>query len=137
MNEEKREFLRFECLLPAEVIKIEGKDNLVERVTAHDFSREGLKLTISFNLNPGSNMELKLFLPEKRISSNLSGEISWTKSVDNKMEVGLKIKEMDKNLKSEILSWVFPEWLEREREKKEKTQNILNNRFLQSFSYNS
>ena len=118
MNKEKREYLRFECLLPAQVIKIEGKDNLVERVTAHDFSREGLKLTISFNLNPGSNMELKLFLPEKKISSNLSGEITWSKGVENRMEVGLKIKEMDKNLKSEILSWVFPRWLEKERGKK-------------------
>jgi hypothetical protein len=117
MNKEQREFLRFECLLPAEVVKIEGKDNLIERVTAHDFSREGLKLTISFNLNPGSNMELKLFLPEKKISSKLSGEVTWSKGVQNGMEVGLRIKEMDKKLKSEILNWIFPKWLEKEREK--------------------
>jgi len=120
MNKEKREFLRFKCLLPAEVVKIEGKANLVERVTAHDFSREGLKLTISFNLNPGSNMELKLFLPEKNISSKLSGEVTWSKGAQNKMEVGLKIKEMDKRLKSEILNWVFPKWLEKERKKQQK-----------------
>ena len=120
MNDEKREFLRFECVLPAQVVKIEGKDNLIERVTAHDFSREGLKLTISFNLDPGANMELKLFLPEKKISSTLSGEVTWSKGVENKMEVGLKIKDMDKKLKSEILNWIFPRWLEKEREKKEK-----------------
>jgi len=36
------------------------------------------------------------------------------------MEVGLKIKEMDKKLKSEILNWVFPKWLEKEREKQQK-----------------
>ena len=119
MNKEKREFLRFECLLPAEIVKIEGKDNLIERVTAHDFSREGLKLTISFNLNPGSKMELKLFLPEKKMSSELSGEVTWSKGVQNKMEVGLRIKEMDKKLKSEILNWVFPKWLEKERDKQQ------------------
>ena len=119
MSKEQREFLRFECLLPAEVVKIEGKDSLVERVTAHDFSREGLKLTISFNLDPGAKMELKLFLPEKKITSKLSGVVTWSKGVQNKMEVGLKIKEMDKKLKSEILNWVFPKWLEKERERKE------------------
>jgi c-di-GMP-binding flagellar brake protein YcgR len=119
MSEEQREFLRFECLLPAEVVKIEGKDNLIERVTAHDFSREGLKLTISFNLDPGAKMELKLFLPEKKITSKLSGVVTWSKGVQNKMEVGLKIKEMDKKLKSEILNWVFPKWLEKERKKKQ------------------
>ena len=71
MSEEQREFLRFECLLPAEVVKIEGKDSLVERVTAHDFSREGLKLTISFNLDPGSKMELKLFLLNQEFHQKL------------------------------------------------------------------
>ena len=119
MNKEKREFLRFECLLPAKVVKIEGKDNLIERVTAHDFSREGLKLTISFNLNPGSDMELKLFLPEKKLSTTMLGKITWSKGIENKMEVGVKIKEMDKKLKSEILNWVFPKWLEKERRKKQ------------------
>ncbi len=117
MSKEQREFLRFECVLPAEVVKIEGKDDLIDRITAHDFSREGLKLTISFNLDPGSKMELKLFLPEKKISSQLSGEVTWIKGAQNKMEVGLKIREMDKKLKSEILNWVFPKWLEKERKK--------------------
>jgi hypothetical protein len=86
MSKEKRKFVRSQCVLPAELIKIEGKDHLTVRTTAHDLSDEGLKLTIS-------------------------GEIIRVKSSDKKLEVGLKIKEIDNNSKREILTWVFPSWL--------------------------
>jgi len=122
MSEEKRKFFRSQCVLPAEVKKIEGKDNLIDRTTAHDFSDEGLKVTISFNINPGSLMELKVYLPEKKISTILSGEIMWVRSADEKLEAGLKIKEMDKKLKKEILEWVFPGWLKEKNETKKKRE---------------
>ncbi len=111
MAEEKRKFTRSQCVLPAEVIKIEGKDHISIRTTAHDLSDEGLKLTVNLNFNPGSTVDLKLYLPEKKLSTLLSGEIIRVKSIDKKLEVGLKIKEIDNKLKSEILSWVFPGWL--------------------------
>jgi len=111
MSEEKRKSIRSQCVLPIEVVKIEGKDNLIVRTTAHDFSDDGLKLTVNVNINPGSVMELKLYVPEKKLFTLLSGEITRVKSVDNKLEVGLKIKEMDERLKKEILDWVSPGWL--------------------------
>lgn len=120
MGNEKRKFLRFDCLLPAELIKLEGKNDLIERATVHDFSREGLKLTINFNINSGTVMELKLFLPEKKIHTTMTGEITWKKCVNNRMEVGLKIIDMDKKAKTEILNWVFPKWLEKKREEEKK-----------------
>ena len=43
MEEEKRKSTRFQCVLPVEVIKIEGKDHIAIRTTAHDLSDEGLK----------------------------------------------------------------------------------------------
>jgi c-di-GMP-binding flagellar brake protein YcgR len=118
MKEEKRKYTRSQCVLPAEVIKIEGKDRISIRTTAHDLSDEGLKLTINLNLDPGSTVDLKLYLPEKKLSTLLSGEIIRVKSIDKKLEVGLRIKEIDDNLKSELLSWVFPKWQEKETEKK-------------------
>ncbi len=39
MTEEKRKFTRHKCLLPAEVLKAEGKDKIVKRTTIHDFSQ--------------------------------------------------------------------------------------------------
>jgi c-di-GMP-binding flagellar brake protein YcgR len=118
MREEKRKYTRSECVLPAEVIKIEGKDHISIRTTAHDLSDEGLKLTVNLNLDPGSTVDLKLYLPEKKLSTLLSGEIIRVKSIDKKLEVGLRIKEIDGKLKSELLSWVFPKWQGTKAEKK-------------------
>ena len=126
MTEERRKHLRYKCLLPAEVLTAEGKDRFMERISVHDFSRGGLKLIINFiTLDPGSDMELKLYLQEKRIKTSLKAEIAWKKLEEDKLEVGLKIKEMNKNLKSEILNWVFPKWLERERERRKKSRRIF------------
>jgi hypothetical protein len=44
MGKEKRKFLRFECLLPADLVKVDGKDHINRKIEAHDFSREGIKL---------------------------------------------------------------------------------------------
>ncbi|NIO49846.1 MAG: hypothetical protein GTN73_10490 [Candidatus Aminicenantes bacterium] len=118
MREEKRKYTRSQCVLPVEVIKVEGKDHIAIRTTAHDFSDEGLKLTVNLNLDPGSTMDLKLYLPEKKLSTLLSGEIIRVKSTDKKLEVGLRIKEIDDKLKSELLSWVFPKWQETDTKKK-------------------
>lgn len=119
MPKEKRKFLRFECLLPVELEKLEGKDSLKAAAAASDFSMEGMKLCIDFvNLKPGSNMELRLYCPEKKEFTSLSGEVTYKKWVKGKLEVGIKIKEMDKISKSEILNWIFPRWLEKEIEDK-------------------
>ena len=94
-------------MFPARLIKSGGKLKLIERISIHDFSREGLKLKINFvSLKPGSGMELELYFPEKGESTSLIAEIIWSKGMENSMELGLKIKEMDKETKNEILSWI-------------------------------
>ncbi len=118
MGKEKRKFLRFECLLPVDLVKVDGKDHISRKIEAHDFSREGIKLSINFNIEMGTNMEVKLHIPEKKLSVPVTGEIIWVKSVDNRLEAGLRIKDMDNELKSEILNWIFPIWLEKKKEEK-------------------
>ncbi len=119
MSEERRKDRRYKCLLPAEVLKAEGKDKLVERTTVHDFSRGGLKLIINFiTLDPGSDIELRLYVPEKGLETSLKAEIAWKKFVDDKLEVGLKIKEMGEEAKNEILNWVVPSWSKTKNKKK-------------------
>ncbi len=109
MTEERRKYPRHKCMFPAKVIKSGDKHKLVERISIHDFSLEGLKLRINFvNLKPGSRMELELYFPEKGESTSLLAEIAWSKGVKNSMEVGLKIKKMDEEAKKEILSWIAP-----------------------------
>ena len=109
MTEERRKYPRHKCIFPAKVIKSGDKHKLIERISIHDFSREGLKLKINFvSLEPGTSMELELYFPEKGLSTTLSAEIVWSKGGKNRMEVGLKIKEMDEETKNEILSWIAP-----------------------------
>ena len=108
MIEERRKFLRSECLFPAELVKLAGKRSIVERATVRDFSREGLKLIINLaNLNPSSGVELKLYVPEIKLSTSFSGKICWSRLVDYKLEVGLKTKQIDEEARDEILNWIF------------------------------
>ncbi len=94
-------------MFPAKIIKAEDKLKLIERISIQDFSREGLKLKINFvSLKPGSALELELYIPEKGLSTSLSAEIAWSKGVENSMELGMKIKKMNEEVKNEILSWI-------------------------------
>ena len=117
--EERRKHPRYKCMFPAKVIKSGDKHKLIERISIHDFSREGLKLKINFvSLKPGSSMELELYFPEKGESISLIAEIVWSKGVENSMEVGLKIKKMGEEAKNEILSWLAPSGSEKKNKKK-------------------
>ncbi len=107
MTEERRKYPRHKCMFPAKVIKSGDKHKLIERISIHDFSQEGLKLKINFiSLIPGTSIELGFYIPEKGESISLIAEIAWSKGLENSMEVGLKIKKMDEEAKNEILSWI-------------------------------
>jgi hypothetical protein len=117
--EERRKSPRYKCMFPAKLLRSEGKFKLIERLTIHDLSREGLKLKINFvSLKPGSSMELELYFPEKGESTPLKAEIAWIKGGENSMEVGLKIKKMGEEAKNEILSWLAPSGSEKKNKKK-------------------
>lgn len=130
MSDEKRKFLRFDCSIPSEVLKLDGNRNLVEGAKVINFSSEGLRLRVNF-VTPklGSSSDLKLYLPERQLIAFLSGEIVWYKFINNKLEVGLKIKDMKKEARGEVLNWVFPKWLEKEKRKQE---DLYNDIFIRS-----
>ena len=111
MNKEKRKFLRFECTLPAEIIMLEPKKHIVGEAKIDDFSREGIKLTLSFNLEPGTNMNLSLRLPKSKKIASITGEVTWSQSKNNTIQLGLKIKDMDSRAKSEIFDLLYSNWI--------------------------
>jgi len=124
MAKEKRKYFRFDCPVPVNLIQIEGGKRLVKKAMLDEISREGLKLTFSFDLDlrPGSEVNFKLNIPEKRLTSKLLGEIVWSKPKGKKLEMGLKIKDMDKILKSELMDLVYAKWREtKAREIRKKT----------------
>ncbi len=117
-GEERRQFLRFGCEIPSEVIKTDGPYNFVESLKVLDFSRDGLKLSVNFATpDPGSDMKLKLLIPGKQYVADLIGEIIWRKYVDNRLEVGMKIEHMDNQARGEVLNWIFPRWADKENRK--------------------
>ena len=118
---EKRKHARAKYLLPAELIDKEGKSIFTGRAKVKDFSDEGLKLSLNFSkLKPGSILDLKIYLPEKKIITLLSAEVTWNKYSTNTLELGLKIKDIDKDVKEEILTWIFPRWVKSELAPKKK-----------------
>lgn len=104
----KRKHSRIKCFLPAELLKSAGKHDVVKRTSVRNFSQEGAKLNIKLNINKGSDLELKVYVPEKNLHALVSGEIAWIRNIKNKLEIGLKIKDMDEKDKEEILDWIFP-----------------------------
>ncbi|MGB8951652.1 MAG: PilZ domain-containing protein [Candidatus Aminicenantales bacterium] len=117
MREDKRKFRRFECLFPVEIVKVEGKKGVAREAKIDNISREGFKLVLSFDFSSGTDIELKIPIPGKRASTLVSGEVVWSQQMNNKWEIGVRIREMDKAAKNELLDLSFTEW----REKMEKT----------------
>jgi c-di-GMP-binding flagellar brake protein YcgR len=110
-------------LLPAHVLQAEGKHKLVQRTTVHDFSRGGCKLIVNIvTLDPGSDIELELYVPEKGLKTPVRAEIAWKKMAGDKLEIGLKIKNMKKGAKEEILKWIAPVGLEAKKKQKKLTE---------------
>jgi hypothetical protein len=121
--EERRKDKRYKCLLPAHVLQAEGKDKLIQRITVHDFSRGGLKLVVNIvTLDPGSDVGLEVYVPEKGLKTQVNAEIAWKKMADDKLEIGLKIKDMKKGEKKEILKWIAPVGMEPKKKPKKITK---------------
>ncbi len=122
-DDERRRDKRYKCLLPAHVLQAEGKHKLVQRTTVHDFSRGGCKLIVNIvTLDPGSDIELELYVPEKGLKTPMRAEIAWKKMAGDKLEIGLKIKNMKKGAQQEILKWIAPVGLEAKNKKKKLTE---------------
>ena len=118
-GKERRQFLRFGCEIPSEVIQTDGQYNFVESLRVLDFSRDGLKLGVNFAApDPGSDMQLKLYIPGKQYVADLIGEIIWRKYTDNMLEIGLKIEHMNNQARGEVLSWISPQGVDKENNKK-------------------
>jgi predicted RNase H-related nuclease YkuK (DUF458 family) len=123
MTEDRRKDKRYKCLLPAQVLQAEGKDKLIQRTSVHDFSRGGCKLIVNIiTLDQGSDIELELYVPEKGLKTPLRAEVAWKKMSGDKLEIGLKIKDMKKGAKKEILKWVAPVGLKRKKKPKQITK---------------
>jgi len=112
MSEEKRKFLRFECLVPVELIEIEGSRGDAGPAMIKDVSREGIRVVLDMAAQPqpGSGLEFKIHNPEQGRSSSLNGEVIWARPKSGKIEIGLKIKDVDECAKADLLEIGYEQW---------------------------
>jgi hypothetical protein len=117
MDDDQRKYLRFECMLPAEIVKIGDEDGLSEKARIEDFSRGGLKLVLNldFNFVPGAKIELKCPLPGKTEAAPARVEVIWSRNEGGTWSLGLKILDMAPEALSEILGTCYSEWQDKRK----------------------
>jgi hypothetical protein len=125
MGADKRKYLRFECLVPVDLVEIRGEaETDSESVLIEDVSREGMRmvLDLGLDLSPGAEIDFKVHNPDELDTCSVTGEIVWSKSKDRKLEVGIKLRKMDDCIKNKLLDIGYARWLELQTaQNKEKT----------------
>lgn len=106
---EKREFKRFVVGLQVAAEK-ENKESALGLMK--DFSRDGLRIVFDkFDFELNSPLDLKIQRPEANFYIFASAEPLWKRAVENKCEVGFKIKEIPPDIKADLLEYGYFKWL--------------------------
>jgi len=117
MGTDNRKYIRFECVVPVDVVEVEGETPEKKGAEIENVSREGLCLVLSFNTDfiPGKDLDFEVRNPDDKTKSNVKGEVIWSRSRGDKIEVGLKIRDMEKGLKARLLDLGYAAWLEEQK----------------------
>jgi hypothetical protein len=123
MSEEHRKYLRFECLIPVEEFRIQGLNDISLQAALDNVSREGLRLVMDADISFNQGVELDFVINGVQNSKPVSirGQVVWSKPHGDKFEIGLKILEMDKAAKCELLDIGFERWKEKEEKNPSRT----------------
>jgi len=112
MTEEKRKFLRFEVFIPVELVKSDGIREDDAEAVLDNISREGMRIILDLDspFGTGAELNFKVHNPEKRQTFSVTGEVVWSKSTGEKVEIGLKIKAIENSTKAELLDMGYSRW---------------------------
>jgi hypothetical protein len=103
MEYHKRKFMRFDIPLNIEFKPTKEATEYSWGVT-RNFSYEGLSLeSENFDLKPKENLELRLKFPQSDMFVFLLGDVVWKRQSGRQCLAGIKLREIDKETKSEIL----------------------------------
>lgn len=107
---DRRKHFRFEVPLKVDVILDEGASGS-ETALSRDFSRFGIKIVLNnAQVASGATVFLNVESPVSHKSVPVVGEVAWAAKKPDGMEIGVEIQEMDNEVKSEILAYVYSEW---------------------------
>jgi hypothetical protein len=112
MGEEKRKYLRFEVIVPVDLIEVEGVSGADAEAILDNVSREGLRLILDMSspLGTGAEVNFKVHSAEKHQTFSISGQVVWSRPKGDKVEIGLKIKSIEKAAKADLLDMGYSLW---------------------------
>lgn len=128
MEEDKRKYLRFECLIPIDLVEVDDPGSQLKEAVIDNVSREGIRLVfdIGHAFREGDTLSVQISKPDEEQSlTQVTGEVVWARPLGDKIEVGLKIKDMEQSTKAELLDLGFRAWRLQQKEQKEKDTRKL------------
>jgi hypothetical protein len=116
MADDKRKFLRFECLIPIDLMEIDDPDR--KEAVIDNVSREGIRLVFDLGraFREGDSLSFQIQNPDQKRTCRMTGEVVWARPLGKKMEVGLRIMNMERCSKSELLDMGYNAWRKHQKE---------------------
>lgn len=113
---EKRKFMRFTVALEIEYM-VPGNSAPLEGISiTKNLSREGMQVNLNSKLVPGTELEIKLKIPEDPAPVYAKGDIAWIDKAEAKTEsaAGIKFTQMSPFDRNRILDHVYRQWVEQQ-----------------------
>lgn len=113
---EKRKFMRFDVSVEVEYM-VPGNGAPVEGISVtRNLSREGMQISVNSKLLPGTELEIKLRIPEDAAPVYAKGDLVWVEKAEAKTEssAGVKFTQMSPFDRNRILDHVYKEWVEQQ-----------------------
>ncbi|OQB58924.1 MAG: PilZ domain protein [Candidatus Aminicenantes bacterium ADurb.Bin147] len=118
MEDDKRKYFRFECLIPVDLVETGDPDAKPEEALIGNVSREGMRLVFDLGraFQEGDKVRFQIQTPEDNRVCRMTGEVIWSRSQGEKIEVGLRLQETEKCSKSELLDLGYEAWRKHQKE---------------------
>ncbi len=113
MFNDRRRYMRFDIPLDVEYATSDSK-SIYRKGTTSNFSREGLGLVSSdYDFENNTSLELKVKHPRQENAISAMADIVWKTKLGDSWYAGLKIREIDKEAKMDILDIAYDEWVQK------------------------
>ena len=106
--------MRFDVAVEVEYM-VPGNGAPIEGISVtRNLSREGMQVTVNSKLVPGTELEIKLRIPEDMAPVYAKGDLVWVEKSEIKMEssAGVKFTQMSPFDRNRILDHVYKEWVD-------------------------
>ncbi len=116
---EKRKFMRFDVAIEVEYM-VPGNGAPIEGISVtRNLSREGMQISVNSKLVPGTELEIKLRIPEDTAPVYAKGDLVWVDKTDipemnTESSGGIKFTQMSPFDRNRILDHVYKEWVEQQ-----------------------